>query len=290
MTATASPAAPGTLYLIPTPLCQDQANAPDWLAPPDRARLAALRHFAVETPKVARGWLGRLLPEVPVRALDIRQLPAADEAAPDWATWLAPLQAGTSMGLLSDAGCPGIADPGAALVAAAHAAGIPVQPLAGPSAILLLLMASGLQGQRFAFHGYLPVAADAREQAIRDLGRQARERDETQIMIETPYRNQALADSLIATLPPEAVLVIGQGLGSAGESIVRRRVSDWRRSPPILPRIPATFLFGLDAGARPGPVRPTSATAAAAGQAPRSATSAPADRHRDGTSSRRRRR
>ena len=245
-----TPGKPGTLYLIPTPLHQDPTGAADWLAPAEAARLAGIRRFAVETPKVARAWLARLLPTVAVRQLEIRPLPGADEAAPDWAGWLAPVLAGESMGLLSDAGCPGIADPGAALVGAAHAAGIPVRPVVGPSAIVLALMASGLQGQRFAFHGYLPVASAQREQAIRDLGRRAREHDETQILIETPYRNQALVDSLIATLPADAHLVIAVGLSGPDEQITRRRIDQWRHEPPTLPRAPATLLFGFDPASR----------------------------------------
>lgn len=237
----------GTLFLIPTPLDQARGGTAAWLAATDLARLAGLRHFAVETPKVARGWLGRLLPDVPVRELSIQALPASSEAATtDWSPWLAPLLAGHSMGLLSDAGCPGIADPGAGLVAAAHGAGVTVRPLAGPSAITLVLMASGLQGQRFAFHGYLPVAEAEREQAIRELARRARADDETQILIETPYRNQALAESLVQTLAPDAVLVIGIDLTGPEETIARRRVQQWRSRPPTLPRLPTTFLFGFD--------------------------------------------
>ncbi len=246
---------PGTLYLIPTPLNQDPAGTPDWLAPAEAALLADVRRFAVETPKVARGWLGRLLPSVPVRLLDIRPLPAGEPRAPGWEDWLAPLRAGESVGLLSDAGCPGIADPGAALVGAAHDAGIPVRPLVGPSAILLLLMASGLQGQRFAFHGYLPVNPAERDEVIRDLAQRARQRDETQVLIETPYRNQAIADSLIAALPAEAILVIGADLTGANESITRRRVAQWRRQPPALGRVPASFLFGFEVGAAPAAAR-----------------------------------
>lgn len=278
---------PGTLYLVPTPLNQDPEGTPDWLAPAEAARVAEVRRFAVETPKVARGWLGRLLPSVPVRLLDIRPLPAGDDPAPSWDPWLAPLLAGESVGLLSDAGCPGIADPGAALVGAAHDAGIPVRPLVGPSAIVLLLMAGGLQGQRFAFHGYLPVAPAEREQAIRALAQRARQRDETQVVIETPYRNQAIADSLIATLPADAILVIGADLTGAGESITRRRVAQWRRQPPTLGRVPASFLFGFETVGRPakarqagtadgGPARPGQGTVPAPrGQRPQRAQRAP---------------
>ncbi|MET0507974.1 MAG: SAM-dependent methyltransferase [Burkholderiaceae bacterium] len=246
----------GTLFLVPTPLARNpQSPADRWLPESEHARIAAVRHFAVETPKVARAWLALLFPGESIRALDIRPLPRGDAAegagapAIDWSHWLAPMLAGHSMGLLSDAGCPGIADPGAPLVAAAHAAGIPVRPLIGPAAIVLALMASGLQGQRFAFHGYLPVAATERDQAIRTLAAQARAGDQTQVLIETPYRNQAIADSLIRVLPPESVLVIAADLTGPTESIDRRTVASWRRAMPVLPRVPATFLFGFEPAA-----------------------------------------
>lgn len=248
----------GTLFLVPTPLVQDPASARSWLPASERERIAEVRHFIVETPKVARAWLALLYPDEPIRSFDIRPLPRAEPGASagsgagvaaDWSSWLAPLLAGHSTALLSDAGCPGIADPGAPLVAAAHAAGIVVRPLVGPGALPLALMASGLQGQRFAFHGYLPVDAAARDAAIRALATQARGHDQTQILIETPYRNQAMAEALVRGLPADAVLVIASDLTGPGESIRRRGVAEWRRSGPSLPRVPTTFLFGFDVAA-----------------------------------------
>ncbi len=245
----------GTLFLIPTPLHQDAAGAVAWLAEPESRRIAEVRHFVVETPKVARAWLAHLYPGESLRSFDIRPLPchasdgqgATADAAVDWSPWLAPLLAGHPVGLLSDAGCPGVADPGAPLVAAAHAAGVPVRPLAGPSAIILALMASGLTGQRFAFNGYLPVDAGARDTAIRELAARARQLDQTQVLIETPYRNQPMAEALIAALPPAAILVIAADLAGATESIERRAVAAWRERRPTLARVPTTFLFGFDA-------------------------------------------
>lgn len=242
-----TPAANGRLLLIPSPLTQDDAPRA-WLCEPDRLRVAELTRFYVETPKTARRWLRHLGLATPLQALDVRALPAvaakASDAAPDWSPWLAPLLAGADVGLLSDAGCPGIADPGAALVAAAHDAGVTVDPLIGPSSILLGLMGSGLDGQRFAFHGYLPVDRAERTHAIQALAERSAARRETQIAIETPYRNAAFADSLVQTLPSTARLCIAIDLGGPGQSIRTRRVSDWRRAPPMLDRrLPAVFLF-----------------------------------------------
>lgn len=239
-------AARGRLILVPSPLTQAAEERP-WLCEPDRERVAALTRFYVETPKIARLWLKRLGPAAPLQSLDIRPLPAAPASGDgriDWTDWLAPLRAGQDAGLMSDAGCPGVADPGAALVAAAHDAGIEVVPLIGPSSILLGLMASGLDGQRFAFHGYLPVDRAERAQAIAELGRRSSARRETQILIETPYRNAAMADSLIGVLPGTARLCIAVDLCGSGQWIRTRRVQAWKQDRPVLDRrLPAVFLF-----------------------------------------------
>lgn len=243
--ATSAPPA-GRLWLIPTPLQQPDESRP-WLLEADRQQVATLTDFLVETPKVARRWLGQLGMQHPIQALNLRALPQRPAAAParlDPHDWLAPLLQGRDMGLLSDAGCPGVADPGAALIAAAHRMNLPVMPLVGPSSLLLGLMASGLNGQRFAFRGYLPTAADARAQHIIQLAQRARQHQETQLLIETPYRNQAMAEALINHLPAGAQLCIAIDLTGPAQSIQTRAVSDWRRRPPTLPtRRPALFLF-----------------------------------------------
>jgi 16S rRNA (cytidine1402-2'-O)-methyltransferase len=165
-------------------------------------------------------------------------------SAIDWRGWLAPLQAGESVGLMSDAGCPGVADPGAALVQAAHDAGIEVHPLIGPSSLLLGLMASGLNGQHFTFQGYLPVQGPERRRAIERLAQRSAAERETVLVIETPYRNQATAEALVEVLPAAARLCIALDLTGPGESIVSRAVSAWRARAPALPRkLPAVFLF-----------------------------------------------
>ncbi|MCA1979235.1 MAG: SAM-dependent methyltransferase, partial [Thiobacillus sp.] len=161
----------GTLYLIPVPL---GPVAPDTCLPPDTLAVARrVEHFVVERAKTARAHLKAMGHPLPMQQIDMRELnehtPASDIDA-----LLAPLRAGHDVGLLSEAGCPAVADPGAGLVRAAHAAGIPVVPLVGPSSILLALMASGLSGQRFAFHGYLPAKEPERTRHIQELEKRAR--------------------------------------------------------------------------------------------------------------------
>ena len=213
--------------------------------------MAALAHFYVETPKTARRWLGVLGLERPMQELSLHVLPdragKGKQAAPearDPAQWLAPLLAGEDAGLLSDAGCPGVADPGGQLVAAAHAQGIEVIPLVGPSSLLLGLMASGLNGQRFAFQGYLPSQPEERGRAIVQLAQRSRNQRETQLLIETPYRNQAMAEALITHLPGDARLCIATDLTGPVQSVRTLPVSQWRKKLPELPpKRPAVFLF-----------------------------------------------
>ncbi|KZE32705.1 SAM-dependent methyltransferase [Crenobacter luteus] len=228
-----------TLFLIPTPL--GDADTP-WLPEAERARVAHLSHFVVEAEKTARRHLKALGVTTPIRELSLAVLnehtPAAEVAA-----LLAPLAEGHDVGLVSEAGCPAVADPGAQLVALAHEKGYPVMPLIGPSSILLALMASGANGQRFAFHGYLPVDAAERDKAIRALEKESRERDVSQVFIETPYRNNALLSCLIETLSPATRLAVACDLTLPTQTIVSRRVGDWPRSRPDLHKRPAIFVI-----------------------------------------------
>lgn len=235
---------PGILYLMPASLEQTATPRP-WLLEADRQRLAGLRLFYVETPKAARAWLRALPVARPIQTLALRPLPGhGDAATTDWTDWLAPVLGGESAAILPDAGCPGVADPGAGLVAAAHRAGIRVRPLVGPGAILLALMASGLDGQQFAFHGYLPVPTVEREARLAALAAQSARTGATQILIETPFRNAAMLASLLRALPADARLCIAVDLTGAGESVRTMPVAQWRREPATLPRNPAVFLFG----------------------------------------------
>jgi len=215
----------GSLYLIPVPL---GPVSPEGCLPPDTLAVARrLDHFVVERAKTARAHLKAMGHPQPLQSLHLEEL---NEHTPATAiaTLLAPLQAGHDVGLLSEAGCPAVADPGAALVLAAHRANIPVVPLIGPSSILLALMASGLGGQRFAFHGYLPAKEPERSQAIRELEKTARRDKATQLFIETPYRSAALLDALATALSPDMLVSVGADLSLPGQLIQTRSAKNWR--------------------------------------------------------------
>ena len=234
----------GTLYLIPVAL----GEATPWSAflPTQAQAIAAgLRRFVVETARAARAHLKQLDYPHPLRETDIRELPAdGPGAAAALDALLAPALAGEDIGLMSDAGCPAVADPGARLVARAHALGIRVVPLVGPSSILLGLMGSGLNGQSFAFHGYLPVAEGERDAALRALEDESRKLGRTQIFIETPYRNERMLDALLKLLKPDTRLCIACDLNTANETLLTRSVRDWRKAGrPALARRPALFLL-----------------------------------------------
>ena len=219
------------LYAIPTPL----GGAPeDALAPSALAKVRSLADFAVENAKSARAFLGAI--GMPVRQLNIFELAGAAEG-------LAPLRAGRDMGLLSEAGCPAIADPGAALVEAAQREGFRVVPLVGPSSLVLALMASGLEGQRFAFCGYLPRETAEREKRILALEKRSRSEDETEIFIETPYRNDALLASLLGSCRPLTRLCLASDLTLPSETVRTRTVAEWRKAPPAIGKRPTVFLL-----------------------------------------------
>jgi 16S rRNA (cytidine1402-2'-O)-methyltransferase len=187
----------------------------------------SLAHYVVENAKPARAFLKSVLPKLPLREIGIVEL-GASPTRERCAGLLAPARAGVDMGLLSDAGCPGIADPGALLVAQAHRDAIAVVPLVGPSSIALALMASGMNGQGFAFHGYLPVKPDARAEALRRLEVDSLRTGHAQLFIETPYRNAVLLATSIATLQPTTRLCVAVDLTLSTESVVSRPVDAWR--------------------------------------------------------------
>ena len=223
------------LYAIPTPL----GGAPEAALPaPVLHKIRGIRDFAVENAKSARAFLGAL--GMPVRELNILAIEA------DVSVLLSPLREGRPLGLLSEAGCPAIADPGAALVEAAHREGYRVVPLVGPSAITLALMASGLEGQRFAFCGYLPREGFERTRRIRELEKRSRTESETEIFIETPYRNEALLDSLVKTCDQKTLLCVAADLTLPGESITTKNIAAWRRTRVAIGKRPAVFLLLAD--------------------------------------------
>jgi 16S rRNA (cytidine1402-2'-O)-methyltransferase len=147
------------------------------------------------------------------------------------------------VGILSEAGCPGVADPGQVLVAWAQEAGITVTPLVGPSSILLALMASGMNGQHFCFHGYLPAKEPDRSNALRSLEAESRRKKATQIFIETPYRNDHLVESILQTCHPETYLCMAVDITGAAENIRTKKISDWKKEKPVIGKVPAIFLL-----------------------------------------------
>jgi len=222
------------LYCIPTPL----GGAPrEALPAPAITLIRSLGDFVVENAKSARAFLGAL--DMPVRELSIKVI--GEERDP-----LAPLRAKRSLGLLSEAGCPAIADPGAALVEQAHREGFRVVPLVGPSSIVLALMASGLEGQRFAFCGYLPREAIDRKKTIVELERRSRSEKETEIFIETPYRNDVLLAALLEACDPQTKLCVAADLTLPNESISTRTIAEWRRTKAAIGRRPAVVLLLAD--------------------------------------------
>ena len=232
---------PGTLYLIPVPL---GAMAPqDCLAPNVLAIVRPLTHFVVEQAKTARAFLKASGTDQPLQTLQLAELNehTRREAL---AALLQPLLDGHDVGLLSEAGCPAIADPGADLVALAQERGLRVVPLIGPSSLLLALMASGLNGQCFAFHGYLPAKEAERAKALRDLENESRKKRQTQIFIETPYRNAALFDSFLANLQPRTRLTVATDISLPGEVIQTFSIQQWKKTaPPDVERRPTVFLM-----------------------------------------------
>ena len=214
-------------------------------------RIAArLGHWVVENARTTRSFLNRVGAVVPLaqplQSLSIVELPrprkGAGGAAIDFAALLEPARQGHDLGLMSEAGLPAVADPGSGLVQAAHAQGLRVIALPGPSSLLLALAASGLNGQSFAFVGYLPVEAAQRISRIRELETLSRRASQTQLVIETPYRNPVLLAALTAHLQPDTRLAVSCGLTLAGEFNRCDRVSDWRARPAQLPAdVPAVF-------------------------------------------------
>jgi 16S rRNA (cytidine1402-2'-O)-methyltransferase len=232
--------AAGTLYLIPVPL--GPVSPEDCLPPDTLAAARRLDCFIVERAKTARAHLKAMGHPLPMQQIEMHELNEHTRDS-ELDSLLAPLRAGRDVGLLSEAGCPAVADPGADLVRAAHRTGIAVVPLVGPSSILLTLMASGLGGQRFAFHGYLPAKEPERSQAIRALEAAARKQRSTQLFIETPYRAAALLEALAQTLHPETLVSVGVDLTLPGQTIRTRRAAAWRgQSESVKDRL---VVFGL---------------------------------------------
>jgi 16S rRNA (cytidine1402-2'-O)-methyltransferase len=231
----------GTLYLIPAAL----GDVPWQYTLPEAGRSIAcgLEFFLVENAKTARAELKRLGHPRPLRELSIEQLPEPLLTI-DIARLLQPLERGVDIGVMSEAGCPAVADPGALLVRFAHDKRFPVRPLVGASSLLLALMASGLDGQRFAFHGYLPQREPERSRRIHELEQESQRQRQTQLCIETPYRNRALFDALLTNCRPTTMLCLASDLTLPSEAVATHPIEVWRSlPPPTLERRPTVFLL-----------------------------------------------
>ena len=230
----------GVLYLAPVLL--GASDPSDVLPAGVQSRLRQLRHFMAEQPKSARAFLKAIGHPGPLAELALERL---ESEAPhgDIQRLLAPVRAGTSAAVLSEAGAPGVADPGAALVRAAHAAGVRVVPLVGPSSILLALMASGLEGQRFAFYGYLPVPEPELAQRLKAIEADSRQRRGTAIFIETPYRNDRLLHAIVSTCADDTLLCVATDLTLSGEAVATRTVAQWRAMEHRIGKRPTVFLL-----------------------------------------------
>jgi 16S rRNA (cytidine1402-2'-O)-methyltransferase len=230
----------GRLYLVPNIIAD---GTHDKVIPPYTLEvLGTIRHFLAEDVRTARRYFSslRIFPSIEELQFSVLN---KDTSVSEIASLLAPLRSGNNVGIISESGCPGIADPGALAVELAHKNGWVVTPLVGPSSILLALMASGLNGQQFAFNGYLPVDASAAAKVIGELERESRARNRTQIFIETPYRNNALLKNLLTTLHPQTKVCIALDLTSPTESVITRSVEEWKRQKVTFPKIPAIFMF-----------------------------------------------
>jgi 16S rRNA (cytidine1402-2'-O)-methyltransferase len=240
-----------TLHLIPVPLSELAEAIPALSLPADVMVLTrTLRHFVVENAKSARAFLKTIEMPVPIAELSICELPGRGKMGKSEAknseldALLAPISQGYAIGLLSEAGCPAVADPGSDLVHRAHQKKIPVLPHIGPSSLLLALMGSGLGGQHFAFHGYLPQDETGRKQALNRLEEDSRRNDQTQIVIETPYRNRAFFESLLRSLKPETQLCVAADLTMPSQLLKTQSIQAWQKeTAPMLDKRPAVFLF-----------------------------------------------
>ena len=230
----------GKLFLIPVTLGDTSC---DRVLPPfNRSVIAGIRHFIVEDIRSARRFLKKSNPDILIDGLSFYTL--NEHTSPqEYAGYLSAAEAGEDMGIISEAGCPAVADPGANIAAMAQTKGIEVVPLVGPSSILLALMASGFNGQKFTFNGYLPIEASERTKCLKTLEKRVWGEDTTQIFIEAPYRNLRMLDDIVRCCRPETRLCIAANITCEGELIRTRSIREWKECRPGINKIPAIFLL-----------------------------------------------
>ena len=229
-----------SLYLIPVTLGQ---TAIDRVLPAYNTDVIhSIHHFIVEEIRTARRFLKQVDRDIDIDSLTF--YPMGKHADPAlFSRYLEPLRKGESVGVISEAGCPAVADPGADVVAIAQREGLSVVPLVGPSSILLSVMASGFNGQSFAFHGYLPIDSSARSKRLKQLEARAINENQTQLFIETPYRNHKMVEDILQNCRPQTKLCIAANITCEGEYIQTRTVKDWKGHVPDLSKIPCIFLL-----------------------------------------------
>ena len=228
------------LYLIPVTLgdVEHRRVLPEY----NRDVILSIRHFIVENVRTARRFLKKTEPSIVIDDLVFYEL--NKHTSPEEVTgYLAPLAKGESVGVISEAGCPAVADPGADVVAIAQRKKLKVVPLVGPSSIILSVMASGFNGQSFAFHGYLPIEPDERTKKLKTLEQRAYSESQTQLFIETPYRNHKMIEDILQNCRPQTKLCIAANITCEGEYIQTRTVKDWKGHVPELSKIPCIFLL-----------------------------------------------
>ena len=230
----------GKLYLIPTTL--GEMNHEEVLPLTIKRSIDFINDYIVENEKTARRFIKNIHPEKKQQELNLHLLNKHTEDT-DHLKMIQPLLEGKNIGLMSEAGCPGVADPGAVIVKLAHEKGIQVVPLVGPSSILLAVMASGMNGQSFAFNGYLPIDAQEKKSAIKQFEKLSQEKNQSQLFIETPYRNNKLIEDLIQTLHPNTQLCIACDITLPTEFIKTKSINDWKKNKVDLHKRPCIFII-----------------------------------------------
>jgi 16S rRNA (cytidine1402-2'-O)-methyltransferase len=231
----------GTLYLLPVPLGEDAAKAS--YTPYLQETINTITEYIVENEKTARKFLKQAGLSIPQNQLTIHDYGKHNRDRQQLVTFFNGLMSGKDVGLMSEAGCPGVADPGADIVAEAHRLGIKVVPLVGPSSILLALMASGFSGQKFAFQGYLPIDKVDRSKKIKELENQAYREKQTQIFIETPFRNNQLFAELLKVCKDQTKICVACNLTAEDEFVATRSVVQWKARKDDFHKKPAIFLL-----------------------------------------------
>lgn len=229
-----------SLFLIPVTLGETEHSRV--LPTYNREVILGIKHFVVENVRTARRFLKKTEPSIQIDELTFYEL-NKHTSAEDVAGYLSPLAKGESVGVISEAGCPAVADPGADVVAIAQQKGYPVVPLVGPSSILMAVMASGFNGQSFAFHGYLPIDANERASQLKKLDGRVYTENQTQLFIETPYRNNKLAEDLLRICRPSTKLCIASDITCEGEYIRTKTIKEWQGKLPDLNKKPTIFLI-----------------------------------------------